>query len=92
MIVKTASIEEANTFIEKELIKKQNIKACELFERRCQITQCFNCQQYRHTDRACKILIKCRHSAESHDIKVCNYLLNKIKRKCMIYMISGHEA
>ena len=92
MIVKTASAEKVNALIEKDWIEEQDIKTCELFERECQMTQCFNCQQYEHTDRACKMSIKCRHCTESHDTKVCSHLLDKIKRRCMICMKSGHEA
>ena len=92
MIVKTASAEEVNALIEKGLSERQDIKTCELFERGCRMTQCFNCQQYEHTDRVCKMSIKCRHCAESHDTKVCSHLLDKIKRRCMICMKSGHEA
>ena len=92
MIMKTASAEKVNTLIEKGLIEEQDIKTCELFERGCWMTQCFNCQQYEHTDRACKMSIKCRHCTESHDTKACSYLLDKIKRRCVVCMKSGHEA
>ena len=38
------------------------------------------------------MFIKCRHCAESHDTKACSHLLDKIKRRCMICMKSGHET
>ena len=92
MIVKTASAEQVNALIEKGLIEEQDIKTCELFERGCWVTQCFNCQQYEHTDKACKMLTKCRYCTESHDMKACNHLLDKIKRRCTVCMRSDHEA
>jgi len=42
IILKLSSAKKANLVIKKELVKKYDIKTCELFDKSCKITQYFN--------------------------------------------------
>jgi hypothetical protein len=61
LIVELDSFEQANRLICTGLCKGGKVKRCKLFELGCKLTQCFNCQRYRHVAKACKSLARCSH-------------------------------
>src|SRR5579871_2901786 len=49
------------------------------YDSKCRVTQCFKCQRFGHTTRACSSPPKCGHCAEDHDTRDCQ---NNTQAKC----------
>jgi len=69
IILKLSSAKKANLVIKKELVKKYDIKTCELFDKSCRIIQCFNYQRYNYIKKTCKKRITCGFYTKNHSIK-----------------------
>jgi hypothetical protein len=73
------------------------------YDSKCRVTQCFRCQRFGHTTRACSSPPRCGHCAEGHDSRDCpNGTLAKCAncgqkhkawdRTCRIYSEKSEKA
>lgn len=79
----------ANRLITEGLLEDYEMKHCERFSGDCQVTQCFNCQQYGHVLKACRNTAKCGHCAGNHTSHDCT---TKSNQRCINCNTAGHEA
>jgi hypothetical protein len=85
LIVELDSLEQANRLICIGLYEGGEVKRCKLFELGCKLTQCFNCQRYRHVARACRSPIQCSYCSEGHFSKDCSSQSDRNLKKCSNY-------
>ena len=92
MIIEIDIFAMINRFVKKNIIDENILKNCELFFKKCKLTQCFNCHQYEHIVKRCNNFIKCEHCVKKHAFHAC-FVQNATKnRQCAICEKKKHET
>ena len=81
-----------NRLVKKKLIDECLLKNCELFFKKCKMTQCFNCYQYGYIANRCSNPTGCGHCARGHRSHDCPVQGAQGSRKCVVCGERGHEA
>lgn len=92
MIVEVATPAMVNRVLDAGLVENFDIKICEYFERKCRVTQCFNCFEYGHTGRVCRNKVRCAECAGPHTAARCDVKTDGKRRRCTVCKQDGHAA
>jgi hypothetical protein len=84
LILSMASPEQANHLIDNGLIWGYQIHDCEPYSSDCQVTQCYRCYKYGHTQRMCQAASRCGRCSEiGHKEEDCLVREDQTKWKCI---------
>ena len=75
-----------------DIIEDYENKDCEIFVKECRITQCFNCQQYDHIDKACRNQTRCDHCVDFHISWDCTVKTSVRHKRCAVCQHKKHET
>jgi hypothetical protein len=73
LIMEVATSTQANRIIIKNISIGSEIKICELFARKCRLTQYYNYQLYNYIAPKCRNHTKCGHCAKSYSTRDCDF-------------------
>ena len=77
--------EQANILVEQGLLFDSELHDCELFWGDCQVVQCFHCQEYKHTAKHCRNIVRCGFcAATGHASKDCANQGNPEMYRCAV--------
>ena len=88
LIIECANAYQATAAIDEGLVIGLELKICRVYNRACQIQQCFNCQNYGHSTPPCIKPLACCYCAGAHISKKCK---SKPAAKCAACG-GNHEA
>jgi hypothetical protein len=84
LLISLASPEQANYIIDNGLIWGYQIHECEPYCGDCQVTQCFKCYKYGHTQKMCPVANRCGFcSLSGHKEEDCQVREDQTKWKCV---------
>lgn len=92
LLIETTSPHTANQIINDGLIINYEVKHCEMFDKNCKITQCYNCYRYGHIATRCRHPTRCGHCAKGHRSGTCPEKENLNVRQCAACGNKGHPA
>jgi hypothetical protein len=84
LLLSIASPKQANYTIDNGLIWGYQIHECEPYSGECQVTQCFKCYKYGHTQKMCKGVNRCGTCSQpGHKEEDCHVREDGSKWKCI---------
>lgn len=92
LYIEVTSAETANRLITEVFLDENECKECERFCHDCQISQCFNCQQYGHIAARCSKATSCGHCAGWHRTNDCAVADQPQHHRCAGCGTEGHQA
>jgi hypothetical protein len=92
IVVELSEPEMANKALREGFIENAEMKACEYYDRKGSVLQCFKCQKYGHMAHTCKNETKCGWCAGDHQTNEHEEKAMGVAKNCAVCGKAGHAA
>ena len=92
LVVDTYNLAAANQLLDKGLVKRADVKMCEIYYHNLQLWQCYKCQKYGHVATAYHNQQCCAYCSGQHNTQQCRVAEDPAQACCGACHQRGHKV